>query len=62
MLAEQIGVAILVAGDDQLFQLQLLEVVGEIVKEVAGLGIVAVAQDGLVLEVLGVMPLTRRRQ
>lgn len=56
VLAEQIGVAILVAGCDQLFQLQLLEVVREVVKEVADLGIVAVAQDGLVLEMLRVMP------
>ena len=55
VLAEQVGVAILVAGGDQLFQLQLLEVVREVVKEVADLGIIAVAQDGLVLEVLRVM-------
>lgn len=56
VLAEQIGVAILVAGGDQLFQLQLLEVVGEVVKEIANLGIIAVAQDSLVLEMLDVMP------
>ena len=56
VLAEQVGVAVLVAGGDQLLQLQLLEVVREVVKEVADLGIVAVAQDGLALEMLRVMP------
>jgi hypothetical protein len=55
-LAEQIGVAVLVAGGEQLLQLQLLEVVREVVKEIANLGIVAVAQDGLALEMLRVMP------
>ena len=42
MLAEQISVAVLVADGDQLLQLQLLEVVREVVKEIADLGIVAV--------------------
>src|SRR5674476_64830 len=54
--AEQIGIAILVAGGDQPFQRQLLEVVRKVVKEIADLGIVAVAQDGLALEMRRVMP------
>jgi hypothetical protein len=56
VFAEQICVAILVAGGDQIFQFQLLEVVREVVKEIAYLGIVAVAQDALVLEMLSIMP------
>ena len=43
MLAEHIGVAILIAGGDQLFELQLLEVVREVVEEIADLWIVTVA-------------------
>ena len=34
---------------------QRVELVGEIVKEVADLGVIAVAQDGLALEMLGVV-------
>ncbi len=56
VLAEQIGIAILVAGGDQLFQLKFLEVVREVVEEIADLGIVAIAQHGLALEMLRVMP------
>ena len=56
VLVEQIGVAVLVTGGDQLFQLQLLEVMREVVKEIADLGIVAIAQDGLVFEKVCVMP------
>jgi hypothetical protein len=40
--AEQVGVDILIAGCDQRFKLQLVEVVREIVKEVADLWIVRV--------------------
>ena len=49
-------VAILVAGHDQLLQLQFLEIMREVVKEIADLGIVAIAQDGLVFEIVCVMP------
>ncbi len=56
VLAEHISVAVLVAGGDQLLELQLLEVVREVVKKVTDLGIIAVAKDRLVLEMLGVMP------
>lgn len=42
--------------NNSLRMLGILEVVREVVKEVADLRIVAVAQDGLALEVLGVMP------
>ena len=56
VLAEQIGVAILVAGGDQLFQFQLLEVVREVVEEIADLGVIAVAKDALFREMLRVMP------
>jgi hypothetical protein len=45
-----------VAGGDELLELQLLEVMREKVEEVADLGIVAVAEDGLLLEVLRVVP------
>jgi hypothetical protein len=55
VLAEEIGVAILVAGGDQFFQLQLLKVVREVVKEITDRGIVAVAQDALVLEMFRAM-------
>ena len=45
-----------VAGSDELSQPQLLEVVGEVVKEVADTGIVAVAVDDLALELRLVVP------
>ena len=54
--AEQIGVAILVAGGDQLLQFQLLEIVREVVKEIADRRIVAVAQNRLALKMRDVMP------
>lgn len=51
VLAEQIGVAILVAGGDELFQLQrLVEVVREVVEEFADLGVVAIARTVLFLK------------
>lgn len=56
MLAEKIGVLVFVAGGDQLFKLQFLEVVREVVKELADLGVVAVTQDGFVFEVFRVVP------
>jgi hypothetical protein len=56
VLAEQIGITIPVTGRDELFQPELLEVVREVVEEIAYLWIVAVAQDGLALEMFRVMP------
>ena len=56
VLVEQIGVAVLVTGGDQLLQLQFLEVMRKVAKEIANLGIVAIAQDGLVFEIVCVMP------
>jgi len=53
--AEQVTTLILVADGDQLLEAQLLEVVREIVKEVANPRIVAVAVNHLALEMLFVM-------
>lgn len=55
MLAEKIGVLVLVAGGDEFLESQRVVLVGEVVEELADLGIIAVAQDGLALEVLGVV-------
>ena len=56
MITEQVGVGILVARSSQLFQLQFLEVVREVVEEMADLWIVTIAENGLALEMLRVMP------
>jgi hypothetical protein len=55
VLAEEVGVAVLVAGGDEFLELEVVELAGEVVKEVADLGVIAVAQDSLALEVLRVV-------
>jgi hypothetical protein len=52
---EQISVLVLVAGGDELLEFQLLEIVGEVMEEIADAGVVTIAEHGLALEVLGVM-------
>jgi hypothetical protein len=56
VLANEICVLALVASGDELPESQLLEVVGEVMEEVAHAGVVAVAIDDLALEVLFVVP------
>jgi len=53
--AEKVGVAVLVAGGDELLELEVVELARKVVKEVADLGVIAVAQDSLALEVLRVV-------
>ena len=55
MLAEEVGVAVLVARGDEFLEPEVVELARKVVKEVADLGVIAVAQDSLVLEVLGVV-------
>ena len=55
VLAEQVSVLVFVACGDQLLQSKFFEVVREIVEEVAGSRIVAVAVDDLSIEVFLVM-------
>lgn len=52
MLGKQVCILVLVAGGDDLLQPKRLEVQGEIPEEIRHPGVVAVTQDGLVLEVL----------
>lgn len=55
MRAAEVGLLLFVAGRDQPFELQPLEIVGEVVEEVADARVVAIAKDGLALEVGGVV-------
>jgi hypothetical protein len=55
MLAEQVGGVALIAGGYEPLELQLLKVVREVVEEVADERVVAVAEDGLALEMSGIV-------
>ena len=52
MLAEMIGIAVLIAGGDEFLELEVVEFTREVMEKVADLGVIAVAQDSLALEVL----------
>jgi len=54
--AEQICVLVLIASGDELLQFQFLEVVGEVVEEIADARVIAVAENGLPFEVLRIVP------
>ena len=56
MVAEEVGGVVLVAGGYELLQAEVLEVVGEVIEEVAYARVVAVAENRFALEVLGVVP------
>jgi len=56
VLAKEVGRVVLVAGRYELFQAEVLEVVGEVVEEVANARVVAVAENRFALEVRGVVP------
>ena len=51
VLAEQVRLVVLVAGGEQLPEMKHLKIVQEILEKVAYTRVVAVAQDGFVLEV-----------
>ena len=55
MLAEQVRLVVLVAGGEQLPEMKHLKIVQEVLEEVAYTRVVAVAQDGFVLEMPLVM-------
>lgn len=55
MLAEQVWLVVLVAGGDQSLEMQYLKIVKKVLEEVAYTRVVAVAQDGFVLEMPLVM-------